>query len=94
MPPVAAVRMRVWTPERLHEADGEDNLVERPALVVVEPPLEEGDGRAGEAADVEPAGVARDGGLGHVGNLGVGEDGGGFESLGQLAQAGAEDYGG
>ena len=53
--------------------------------------LHDGYGDARDGAEDEVAGVAYDGGLGEVRDVGVGDGDGGIDGGGEVAEAGAED---
>ena len=77
--------------EETEDAGGEGHLVHAVALVGVDSALHDCDGNAVDVAEDEMAGVALDGGLREVGDVGVGDARGGFDVGGEVAQTGAED---
>ena len=77
--------------EESEDAGREGDFGERIALVGVDAALHDGDGDSGDGAEDELAGVAFDGGLREVGDVGVGDDGRVFDLRGEVAEAGAED---
>ena len=77
--------------EEAEDAGGEGDLGEGVALVGVDAALHDGYGDSGDVAEDEFAGVAFDGGLREVGDVGVGDGGGVFDLRGEVAEAGAED---
>lgn len=77
--------------EETEDAGGEGDLLHAVALVGVDAALHDGYGDAGDLAEDEVAGVALDGGLREVGDVGVGDAGGGFDVGGEAAETGAED---
>ncbi len=77
--------------EQAEDASGEGDLRERVAFVGVDAALHDGYGDAADGAEDELAGVADDGGERPVGDVGVGDGGGGFDLGGEVAETGAED---
>ena len=77
--------------EKGEDAGGKAELSGGVALVGVHAALHDGDGCAGDGAEDEATGVADDGGLGEVGDCGVGDGGGGVDLGGEVAEAGTED---
>ncbi len=77
--------------EEAEDAGGEGDLGHGVALVGVDAALHDGDGDAGDGAEDEVAGVAFDGGLREVGDVGVGDGDGSANVRGEGAEAGAED---
>ena len=69
--------------------DGVDDVAWRIALIGVDASLHDGERRAGEGAEDEPAGVAFDGGTREVRDLGVGDRDGVGEPVGKASKAGA-----
>ena len=77
--------------EQTEDAGGEGDFGERVAFVGVDAALHDGDGNSGDGAENELAGVAFDGGLREVWDVGVGNGGGIFDLRREVAEAGAED---
>jgi len=77
--------------EEAEDASGEGDFGERVALVSVDAALHDGDWDSGDVAEDKLAGVAFDGGLREVRNLGVRNGGRVFDLRGEVAEAGAED---
>ena len=77
--------------EEPEDAGGEGDLFHGVALVGVDAALHDGYGNACDGAEYEVAGVAYDGGLGEVGNVGVGNACGRLDVGGEVSEAGAED---
>ena len=79
------------TAKEAEDARGEDDVGDGVALVGVDAALHDGDRDAADAAQDELAGVADDGGLREVRDLGIGDGDGVVDLVGKLAEAGAED---
>ena len=77
--------------EGAEHAHGEGDLGGGVALVGMDAALHDEDGFAAQRAGDDAAGVAFDGGLGEVGDVGVGDEDGIGDGVGDCAQAGAED---